>query len=133
MTDPRALRELERMRRRACDGAEQRLVQARHTLAAFEERRRGWRARLDAEAAAATDPASMARWLEACRTRERALADEAARLADDLADADRARRTAQLRLEQIEALLARRRETARRTALRREQRRLDDLKPMRGA
>jgi flagellar biosynthesis chaperone FliJ len=132
MTDPRALAELERLRRRACDTAERRLVEARHRFAACEERRRGWRARLDAEAADAPDTASVARWLEACRTRERALAEEAARLADVVAAAERERRTAQLQLEQIEALRARQRESARRAALRREQRRLDELKPMRG-
>jgi hypothetical protein len=74
----------------------------------------------------------MARWLEACRTREQALAAEAARLAQAVAAAERAHGAARLQLEQIEALRARARATARREALAREQRWLDELKPMRG-
>jgi flagellar biosynthesis chaperone FliJ len=105
MSDPRTLARLEQLRRRARDDARHRLAEAR---------------------------AALPRWLEACRTRERALAREAERLAAAVAAAERAYRTARLQLEQIEALRARTRETARREALRRDQRRLDDLKPMSG-
>jgi len=132
VSDPRALAQLERLRRRALDAARRRLVEARAAQAALERRRRGWRDRLAAEAAAATDPAAVPRWLEACRIRERALAAEAARLAEAVAAAERDQRRARLELEQIEALRARARATARREALAREQRRLDDLKPMGG-
>jgi flagellar biosynthesis chaperone FliJ len=132
VTDPRALAELERLRRRARDDARRRLADARSALAALEQRRRGWRARLDAEAGSCEDPAALPRWLEGCRTRERALAAEAERLAAAVAAAERDHRTAQLQLEQIEALRARARESARREALARDQRRLDDLKPMPG-
>lgn len=132
MSDPRTLARLEQLRRRARDDARHRLAEARAALAALERRRRGWRDRLDTEAGAAEDAAALPRWLEACRTRERALARQAERLAAAVAAAERAYRTARLQLEQIEALRARTRETARREALRRDQRRLDELKPMSG-
>jgi hypothetical protein len=129
MTDPRALAEVERLRRRACDAAQRRLADARGAAAELERRRRGWRSRLDAEARDAADPAALARWLEGCRRRERALAGEAARLAAAVAEAERDHRAARLGLEQIEALRANARARARRAALAREQRRLDDLAP----
>ncbi|NBB70772.1 MAG: hypothetical protein GVY33_10700 [Alphaproteobacteria bacterium] len=133
MTAPHALAELERLRRRARDDARAHLVAARAAHAACEQRRRGWRGGVDAEAAAARAPADLQHWLEACRSRERGLAAEAARLAAAVDEAERALRAAELRLEQIEALRARARAAARRDALRREQRRLDELRPFGGS
>ena len=133
MTAPHALAELERLRRRARDDARAHLVTARAAHAACERRRRGWRAGVDAEAAAAGALGELQRWLEACRTRERRLAAEAARLAAAVDEAERALRAAELRLEQIEALRARARAAARHDALRREQRRLDELRPLGGS
>ncbi len=130
MTEPAALARLEQLRRRARDTAQRRLVEARAAHAAFEQRRLGWRARIEAEAERAEDPTSLPRWLEGCRVRERALADEAARLAAAVAEAERAYRDARLAVEQIETLRAHAREAERREALRREQRWLDDLGPM---
>jgi hypothetical protein len=135
VTDPRALAELERLRRRERDEAERRLIEARTALAACENRRRGWRRRLETEADVAArgdDRAGLSRWVEASRARERALAAEAAHLAEAFAGAQKAQRAAELKLEQIQTLLTGAREARRRDALRREQRWLDDLKPMRG-
>jgi len=133
MTPPRALAELKRLRRRARDEAQRRLVAARARQVALEERRRGWRRHVEAEAAAAgEDPRAIGRWLEGCRWRERALADEAAALVGEVAAAGRAHRQAELELEQLETLEARARTATRRATLHREQRWLDDLGPMRG-
>lgn len=133
MSRSRALAELDRLRRRERDDARRRLADARHAQACIDERRRGWRRRLEAEAAAGDDdPAALAHWLEGCRARERALAAEAARAAEAVATAAEADRLAQLRVEQVETLRARARAAARRAAMQREQRWLDELKPMPG-
>ena len=132
MTDEAALATLERLRRRERDDAERKLIAARSARDALQRRRRGWREHLEAEAAAGEDPAALPRWLEACRTRERALAAEAARLEAAVATAEAAHRRARLALEQIETLRERGRTEGRRRALAHAQRRLDELAVGRG-
>jgi flagellar biosynthesis chaperone FliJ len=127
VTEKAALATLERLRRRDRDEAERKQIAARSTRDALQRRRRGWRERLEAEATAGEDPAALPRWLEACRTRERALAAEAARLEGAVAAAEAAHRRARLALEQIEVVRERARTEGRRRALAHAQRRLDEL------
>jgi len=108
VNDPRTLGQLAALRRRARDAARQRLAQARAEHTRLEDARRGWREHVPAERAAAGDDAvSLARWLDARRAQEGALAAEAARLAAVVTDAANAQTEAELKLEQIDTLAAR--------------------------
>ncbi|MEO1091071.1 MAG: hypothetical protein AAFX81_10585 [Pseudomonadota bacterium] len=121
-----------RLRERARDEARHRLACASRTLAAFEQKRLGWRQRATAEAASgARGPADrdLARWIEGARFREWVGAAEADTLRAAVSAAAAACRRADMAVEQIEQLRLRQATAANRLEARRAQAKLDDLRP----
>jgi hypothetical protein len=130
VTARKSLTTLRRLRERQRDATRASLTAANRELAAFEAKRRGWRAALDREAE--RDPGepfgATGLWLEAARTREWRGTAEAERLRGRVIEAERAHRAADLAVEQVLHLLreaAKKEERARRML---DQKRLDDFK-----
>ncbi len=118
---------LRKLRERQRDQAHAALGTAHRVLAAFEQKRKAWRASAGAECAATPDALTATAWLEGARRREWQGEAEAQRLRQTVDEAERHYRAADLALEQIVQLQKRQAERSRQDEARRLQSRIDDM------
>lgn len=123
------LDQLRHLRERQRDIARQALGAAVAAERRFDEQRRGWRRRVEAEATSAgADTCAYERWVDACRTHERLTEPQALELRQRVAEAEHVYRLTDRAVEQLESLEAERCRVERRAAERRMQRQLDDVR-----